>query len=236
MSQQLSVPSVTGLSLSPLVLLLKLLLLNTLKGRAGRVNQILPNQSQLYDACNIVFPTRNERLTKTASGSQRSSFFRRVFRRTAVCSGGPQYVANAKDPNLTAKSASDYLRADIRKINKKLIRTRWIVVRAAPDFLFLPQLDFKLGDPIPTTWRSSQYIWRETEQWSREPINYGMSFEEAARTGKPKSMRTCGKCGYGVSTNEEDHKEECARVIKRRIKKKQIKEGWGVGTSTETKA
>ena len=78
------------------------------------LNQILPNQSQLYDACTIVFPTRNERLTKTASGAQRSSFFRQVFRRFAVLSSGLQYVANAKDPNLTAKSASDYLRADIR--------------------------------------------------------------------------------------------------------------------------
>ena len=106
------------------------------------------------------------------------------------------------------------------KINEKLIRTRWIVVRAAPYSLYgNQQPDFKLGDPIPTTWSSSQYIWRETEQWSREPINYGMSFEEAARTGKPKSFRTCSKCGYEVSTNEEDHKEECARVIKRRIKK-----------------
>ena len=37
-----------------------------------------------------------------------------VFRRSAICSGGPQYVANAKDPNLTAKSTSDYLRTDIR--------------------------------------------------------------------------------------------------------------------------
>ena len=80
---------------------------------AEDLNQILPNQSQLYDAYTIVFPT-NERLMKTASGAQRSSFFWRVFRRSAVCSGGPWYVANAKDPNLTAKSASDYLRADIR--------------------------------------------------------------------------------------------------------------------------
>ena len=93
-------------------------------------------------------------------------------------------------------------------------------MRAAPDPLFLPQVDFKLGDPIPTTWHSSQYKWRETEQWSREPVNYGMSFEEAARTGRPKSVRTCSKCGSEVSTNEEDHKEECARVIKRRKKNK----------------
>ena len=37
-----------------------------------------------------------------------------VFRRSAVCSGGLQYAANVKDPNLTAKSASDYRGADIR--------------------------------------------------------------------------------------------------------------------------
>ena len=66
------------------------------------------------------------------------------------------------------------------KINNNL--TRWIVVRAEPDYNQQP--NFKFGDPI--TCRN--YRWRETEQWSREPLNCEMSFGEAARTGKPKSM------------------------------------------------
>ena len=101
-------------------------------------------------------------------------------------------------------------------INEKL--TRWKVVRATPgSFLtYNPQPNFKFGDPI--TCRSFEYKWRETDQWSREPLNYKMSFEEAARTGKPKSMRRCSKCGWDVSANEEDHKETCAKEIKRRRK------------------
>ena len=97
------------------------------------------------------------------------------------------------------------------KVNTNL--TRWIVVRAEPDYNQQP--NFKFGDPI--TCRN--YRWRETEQWSREPLNCEMSFGEAARTGKPKSMQRCRKCGLGVSANEEDHKEECVKVIKQREKK-----------------
>ena len=97
------------------------------------------------------------------------------------------------------------------KINNNL--TRWIVVRAEPDYNQQP--NFKFGDPI--TCRN--YRWRETEQWSREPLNCEMSFGEAARAGKPKSLRRCHECGLAVSANEEDHKEECVKVIKQREKK-----------------
>ena len=48
-----------------------------------------------------------------------------------------------------------------------------------------------------------------------------MSFGEAARTGKPKSLRLCRKCGLGVSANEEDHKEECVKVIKQSNKQRE---------------
>ena len=70
---------------------------------------------------------------------------------------------------------------------------KWTVLCAYPRYHGLCkrlQLNFELGDFIVC----NIYDWRLTDQWTRNPLNYRMSEEEAAQIGRPQSNRIGTRC------------------------------------------
>ena len=67
------------------------------------------------------------------------------------------------------------------------------------------QPNCKLSDPVIC----GRYDWRIIDQWTRKPLNYRMSKEEAARTGRLTSYRCWIKCQMDTWDNIDDHTKAC---------------------------